>query len=254
MADIPEHSLPVPLLEKSIQSGSEYGWKQADFLDVIEAARAANLAIEGGLVQYVFEEGTCELYWLHYFTGEWKKGESWTNYCNRTAKEASDMFRKIIAERDIEKEALNSFTLVKEQQAQGTRLDDHKLFIIAFELERDPPVEPKKEKDPRDERRRDNRSGDRNGDRRPQGDRKQGERRPQGDRNQNDRRPQGDRPPGSGQPQGERAPQGNRPPQGERSNNRNRNHRNRNRNDRNDGGNAGGERKENNGSDHNVPQ
>ena len=97
MTEIIENRLPVDLLEKSIKSGTEYGWRQNDFLEVVEAARKLQVAIEGGQIQYVFEEGTCELHWLHYYTNEIKKGENWTNFCNRTAKECSEMFNQIIS-------------------------------------------------------------------------------------------------------------------------------------------------------------
>lgn len=136
-----EYRLPVELLEKSIKSGSEYGWKQADFIEVIEAARKLQIAVEGGLVQYVFEEGTCELHWLHYFTDEMKKGESWANYVNRTAKEASDKFRKIVREKNIKKEALENFELAKKMSDEGIDIDNHLLFIISFEGKR--PAQPK---------------------------------------------------------------------------------------------------------------
>lgn len=165
MSEILEHRLPVDLLEKSIQSGSEYGWRQADFLDVIEAARKLQLGIEGGLVQYVFEEGTCELYWLHYFTEDIKIGENWVNYCNRTAKEASEMFQQIVSKRNIEKEALDHFPLVKQQQEHGVVLENHKLFIISFEDKKPAPVPPKKEKEKEKERGRDHRERDRDRDR-----------------------------------------------------------------------------------------
>lgn len=128
-----ENKLPVSLLEKSIKSGTEYGWRQNDFLEVVEAARALQIAIEGGQVQYLFDEGTCELYWLHYYTDEIKKGESWVAYCNRTARECSEKFKKIIQERDIRKEAIDSFNLVKEKSEEQIDLDGHKLFIISFE-------------------------------------------------------------------------------------------------------------------------
>ncbi|MBD3582250.1 hypothetical protein [Flavobacterium selenitireducens] len=133
-----ENKLPVSLLEKSIQSGSEYGWRQEDFLEVIEAARKLQIGIEGGLVQYVFEEGTCELYWLHYFTDEIKKGENWVNYCNRTAKEASDKFKKIISDKNIKKEAMESFELVRTKALETTDVDQYKVFIISFEEKHDP--------------------------------------------------------------------------------------------------------------------
>lgn len=133
MTDQIEHKLPVHLLERSIMSGSEYGWRQSDFAEVIEAARKLQIAIEGGLVQYVFEEGTCELHWLHYYTQEMKKGENWVNYCNRTAKECLDKFNKITRERHIEKEAIDNFELVKRELANNTVLANHLVFIISFE-------------------------------------------------------------------------------------------------------------------------
>lgn len=128
-----ENKLPVHLLEKSIKSGSEYGWRQNDFLEVIEAARKLQIAIEGGQIQYLFEEGTCELHWLHYYTEEIKSGENWITYCNRTAKEASEQFKKIIAERDIKKEAIDNFELVLLKSNEQIDVDDAKLFIISFE-------------------------------------------------------------------------------------------------------------------------
>ena len=134
-----EHRLPVSLLEKSIQSGSEYGWREQDFLEVIEAARKLQLAIEGGMVQYVFEEGTCELYWLHYFTDDLKKGENWAAYCNRTAKEASEQFKKSIA-KDIRKEAIENFELVRLKSTEPTDVDNFKLFIISFEDKKELPA------------------------------------------------------------------------------------------------------------------
>ncbi len=133
MTEIIENRLPVELLEKSIKSGTEYGWRQNDFLEVVEAARKLQIGIEGGQIQYVFEEGTCELHWLHYYTNEIKKGENWTNFCNRTAKECSEMFNQIISKRNIEKEALDNFSLVKEKLKEGVVLENHKLFIISFE-------------------------------------------------------------------------------------------------------------------------
>jgi len=135
-----ENRLPVHLLEKSIQSGSEYGWRQNDFLEVVEAARKLQIAIEGGLVQYVFEEGTCELHWLHYYTEDLKPGEKWMNYCNRTAKECSDQFNRIIKEKNIEQDALKNFKLVKDLSDSGVAIENHKLFILSFEDKRPAPA------------------------------------------------------------------------------------------------------------------
>ena len=133
MTDQIENRLPVNLLEKSIRSGSEYGWRQNNFLEVVEAARKLQIAIEGGQIQYVFDDGTCELYRLHYYTQEMKAGENWVNYCNRTAKECVDKFNQIIREKNIEKEAIDNFDLVKKELENGIVLENHKLFIISFE-------------------------------------------------------------------------------------------------------------------------
>jgi hypothetical protein len=73
------------------------------------------------------------LYWLHYYTDEIKKGENWVGYCNRTAKECTEKFKKIVNERDIKKEAIDSFELVKEKLNEGIDIDSHRLFIISFE-------------------------------------------------------------------------------------------------------------------------
>ena len=59
MTEIIENRLPVALLEKSTKSGSEYGWRQNDFLEVIEAARKLQIAIEGGQIQYEIGRASC---------------------------------------------------------------------------------------------------------------------------------------------------------------------------------------------------
>ena len=141
-----ENRLPVDLLEKSIQNGSEYGWRKDDFLDVVEAARKLQIAIEGGLVQYVFEEGTCELHWLHYYTDEFKKGENWAGYCNRTAKECTERFKKVL-NADIKKQATDNFQLVKEKLNEGIDIENHLLFILSFESEEQMPLPTPKEKE-----------------------------------------------------------------------------------------------------------
>lgn len=167
-----EYRLPVELLEISIQNGSEYGWRKNDFLNVIEAARKLQIGIEGGLVQYVFEEGTCELHWLHYFTDRIKKGENWAGYCNRTAKEATDAFNKIIREKNIKKEAIDNFELAKIKSEEGIDIDNHQLFIISFEDKYEntdkveaPPAETKPNKNKKKPNRNRNRDRDKDRDR-----------------------------------------------------------------------------------------
>jgi hypothetical protein len=43
-----------------------------------------------------------------------------------------EMFNAVIR-RDIEKEALENFDLAKKELENGTRLENHKVFILSFE-------------------------------------------------------------------------------------------------------------------------
>ena len=45
-----EFKLPKNLLDKAIKSGNEYGWRKANVLEVIEAARQIPMATIGGEV------------------------------------------------------------------------------------------------------------------------------------------------------------------------------------------------------------
>jgi hypothetical protein len=126
-----EHRLPKEIRDKAIESGNEYGWRQQDFKEVIEVARQIPMAITGGQVQYVFNDGTCELYWLSYDPDERKPNENWLTYCNRTASETISKFEMLINQTDFEKEAL-SFEFLKQKKDQGVDIDQYKIFIIYF--------------------------------------------------------------------------------------------------------------------------
>jgi hypothetical protein len=126
----PELRLPKHLIEKAIKSGNECGWKKTDILDVVEAARQIPMAIIGGQVQYVWPDATCELYWLSYDSDERKDKEDWIAFCNRTALECSDKFKRLITT-DIEKEAI-TFEYIKSKFDKGVQLEDHQVFILYF--------------------------------------------------------------------------------------------------------------------------
>lgn len=128
-----EQRLPKLILDKAIKSGNEFGWRQNDFLEVIEVARQNYLAIIGGQIQYVLPDGTCELYWLSYDPDKRQHNESWLSYCDRTAKECSEKFNKLIIETDIEKEALTSFPFLAEKQKDGIDINEHLIFILYFD-------------------------------------------------------------------------------------------------------------------------
>lgn len=97
-----ERRLSKSILDKAIKSGDEFGWRQKDFSEVIEAARQNHLAIIGGQVQYVLPGGTCELYWLSYDPDKRQPNESWLTYCDRTAKECLEKFNTLVMTTDIE--------------------------------------------------------------------------------------------------------------------------------------------------------
>ena len=138
ITNIEERRLPETILNKAIKSGNEFGWRQPDFIETILTARRLKLGIVGGQVQYVFPDGTCELYWLTYDPTERQPGEAWTAYCNRTADEAIDKFKDLVTKTDFEEEALTSFEFLRDKKSKGINLEDYKTFIIYFtDLETD---------------------------------------------------------------------------------------------------------------------
>jgi hypothetical protein len=133
-----ERRLPETILNKAVKSGSEFGWRQGDFIETIETAIKLKLGIVGGQVQYVFPDGTCELYWLAYDSTDRQPGEDWSKYCNRTADEVIDKFKNLVTKTDFEKEALTSLDFLREKKSKGVNLENYKTFIIYFnDLETD---------------------------------------------------------------------------------------------------------------------
>ena len=127
-----EQRLPKSILDKAIKSINEFGWRQEDFLEVIEAAKQTHLAIIGGQVQYVLPDGTCELYWLSYDPTDRQLNETWLTYCDRTANECLEKFNKLIATTDIEKEAL-TFPFLSDKKKNGVDISEYLTFILYFD-------------------------------------------------------------------------------------------------------------------------
>jgi hypothetical protein len=128
-----KNRLPKDILAKAIERYNEMGWRQNDFIEVIEAARKIPLAIVGGQVQYVFPGATCELYWLSYDPKGRKPEEEWVAFCNRTADECLEKFKTLIETVDIDKNAIDSFEIIKEKKESGVNISDFRLFIIYFD-------------------------------------------------------------------------------------------------------------------------
>lgn len=127
-----EQFLPKQILARAIRSGNEFGWRQQDIIEVVMAAKSVGLGIIGGQVQFVLPDGTCELYWFKYDTEERQSGETWPQYCDRTAKECIAKFQKLVDTTDFTKEGIQNFDFLKIKAAEGVDLSQYLAFILYF--------------------------------------------------------------------------------------------------------------------------
>jgi hypothetical protein len=124
--------LPKRLIDISVKRCNEYGWKQDDVLDVIEAARKVPMATIGGQVQYVLPDAICELYWLSYDSSDRKKNEDWLAYCDRSANECSEKFKQLLTV-DIQAKAVDAFFESLTNKGKPIdNLNDYQIFILYF--------------------------------------------------------------------------------------------------------------------------
>jgi hypothetical protein len=130
---INELKLPKYILDKSIKSGQEFGWKRHDFIDVIEAAKSKNLAIIGGQIQFKLPDGTCELYWKRYDTKDRLPNENWIDYCSRTYSECIQQFKQIDSNEKLIKEGIENFDFLKNKATDGVNLEPYLIFILYFQ-------------------------------------------------------------------------------------------------------------------------
>ena len=126
-----ETKLPKYILEKAIKSNNEFGWRENDVVEVINIAVENGLAILGGQVQFVFEDGTCELYWLNYNSNDKLNNENWSEYSRRTANECVQKLGKI-ASRNIESEAIEFFDFLKNKKNNRKEIYQNMIFILYF--------------------------------------------------------------------------------------------------------------------------
>ena len=129
---VEEERLPGEILQNAFISGKEYGWRQSDVLQVFNAAAAIPMAIIGGQVQYIFPDGTYEMYWLSYDSAKRQPGEKWPAYCERTKIESTRKFLEIINHTDFGKAAENSEFLVNKMKT-GIKIEEYKWFIVYFD-------------------------------------------------------------------------------------------------------------------------
>lgn len=130
-----EELLPKEILNLSLRSGNEFGWRFEDMPKVVAAAKASNLGILGGQVQYITNDGTCELYWLAADPEERLRGESWQDYVERSALDFLRLFEVNINSKDVREDALNSFDHLKQKQKQGVDIEQYKYMIVYLQSE-----------------------------------------------------------------------------------------------------------------------
>jgi hypothetical protein len=138
MTQEPEQMLPENILLSAIRSGNEYGWREEDVFDAIEAARENGIATIGGQAQFVFPDGTCELYWADYDSTQRKSSESWASYVRRSAGECIVGLKNLLKTKDLVEEGKNKFEFLREKEKAGANIRDHLVFIVYFDVEKEP--------------------------------------------------------------------------------------------------------------------
>ncbi|PSR52105.1 hypothetical protein AHMF7605_27030 [Adhaeribacter arboris] len=125
--------LPSEIINKSTLNSHEYGWKRKDFKEVVDYAVKAGLGVVGGQVQFMFPDGTCELYWHKYDTKEKLAGESWLSYCERTKQECLEQFEALPNNLRLIEEGIEKFRFLREKSEQGVELENYLIFILYFD-------------------------------------------------------------------------------------------------------------------------
>jgi hypothetical protein len=131
-----ELALPEDIRSKaSITPGGEYAWRQADFEEVVDAARNAGLGCLGGQVQFQATEGTCEAYWLQYDPDERRADEPWQDYVSRSARETLEAFERLCRQSDFRVVAREWETLRTKMDREGYDPISDLWFVLYFVAE-----------------------------------------------------------------------------------------------------------------------
>jgi hypothetical protein len=110
MTDEPEKLLPKGLLARASFRGNEYAWSIHNIPEVIDAARAANLASLGGQLQFRLPDAICECYWIEVDTAEIAGDSlSWPQVVEKSATVALSDFENILQDVDLLVEGLKAF-------------------------------------------------------------------------------------------------------------------------------------------------
>ncbi|HJV64508.1 MAG TPA: hypothetical protein VJ550_02115 [Geomonas sp.] len=123
--------LPANLKRKAIRSGNEWGWRKKDVDEVFQAAKELRLAALGGQVQFVFEDGTCELYWLDMDPAKGKETEEWSQFSERSIAESRSKFHRLCETTNFIEEGTKNFQFLSSKAKEPeTDLASHLTFVV----------------------------------------------------------------------------------------------------------------------------
>ena len=129
MSRNPERLLPSPILAKAARYGQELGWRREDLPSVLAAAEAQGIAVLGGQVQFLFEDGTCELYWQNYDATGRREGEPWPAFVVRSHEEVRVALSRLPETEELVKDGISHFQFLRAQAERGVDLAQHLWFI-----------------------------------------------------------------------------------------------------------------------------
>jgi hypothetical protein len=128
-----ELELPEHVRQKAaVTPGGEHAWRIEDVEDAIDAGRKVGLACLGGQVQFQFDGGTCEAYWLSYEPEDRQAGESWRRYVVRSTEEVRAAFRRVCQETDFRRVALNWKFIRQKVETEACDPLGHLRFVLYF--------------------------------------------------------------------------------------------------------------------------
>jgi hypothetical protein len=131
MSNEEEKLFPKELREKQLKStGNQRAWKFKDIPQVVKVCHELGFAILGGQTEFFLPDKTCELYWLQADPTKRVKGESWTQYVDRSCSEFSQLIKKLLDETDFEKLGMEHFDFLKKKKEAGVNFLNYLCFEI----------------------------------------------------------------------------------------------------------------------------
>ena len=131
----PENLLPAGVLARAVRTGGEYAWRSDALPTALGAARGAGLAVLGGQVQFVFPDGTYELFWQSYDATDRRPRESWRDYVARSHGEVEAALGRLPDPDGLVRDALATSEFLRARAADGLDLRAHLCYVCYFAAE-----------------------------------------------------------------------------------------------------------------------